>query len=43
MKDVPDAEPLYRLITSILDYEQASVKELPCITNGGKSGPRWTS
>jgi thymidylate kinase len=25
LKDVPDAEPLYRLITSILDYEQASV------------------
>ena len=31
LKDVPDAEPLYRLITTILDYEQAPAKELAAL------------
>src|SRR2546426_4625757 len=30
-KDVPDAEPLYRLITTILDYEQAPAKEMAAL------------
>src|SRR3989442_3138475 len=28
LKDVPDAEPLYRLITTLLDHEQAPAQEL---------------
>jgi len=44
LKNVPDAEPLYRLITTILDHEQAPAKELPLfITNDGRSKPPWTS
>jgi hypothetical protein len=31
LKDVPDAEPLYRLITTILDHEQAPAKELAAL------------
>ena len=31
LKNVPDAEPLYRLITTILDYEQAPAKELAAL------------
>ena len=31
LKDVPGAEALYRLITSILDHEQASAKELAAL------------
>jgi len=31
LKDVPDAEPIYRLITTILDHEQAPAKELAAL------------
>ena len=31
LKDVPDAEPLYRLVTTILDYAQAPAKELAAL------------
>ena len=31
LKDVPDAEPLYRLITTILDHQQAPAKELAAL------------
>jgi hypothetical protein len=31
LKDVPDAEPLYRLITTILDHGQAPAKELAAL------------
>ena len=31
LKDVPDAESLYRLITTILDHEQAPAKELAAL------------
>ncbi len=31
LKDVPDAEPVYRLVTTILDYEQAPAKELAAL------------
>jgi hypothetical protein len=31
LKNVPDAEPLYRLITTILDHEQAAAKELAAL------------
>jgi IS4 transposase len=31
LKDVPGAEPLYRLITTILDHKQAPAKELAAL------------
>ena len=31
LQDVPDAEPLYRLITTIVDHEQAPAKELAAL------------
>ena len=31
LKDVPDAEPVYRLITTILDHQQAPAKELAAL------------
>jgi hypothetical protein len=31
LKDVPDAEPVYRLITTILDPKQAPAKELAAL------------
>jgi len=31
LKNVPDAEPLYRLITTILDHEQAPAKDLAAL------------
>jgi hypothetical protein len=31
LKDVPDAEPIYRLTTTILDHEQAPAKELAAL------------
>src|SRR5204862_5432431 len=31
LKDVPNTEPLYRLITTILDHEQAPAKELAAL------------
>jgi hypothetical protein len=35
LKNAPDAEPLYRLLTTIRDPQQAPAKELaPCITSG---------
>ena len=44
LKEVPDAEPLYRLITTILDPKQAPAKELAaCITSAGRSKPPWTN
>jgi len=44
LEGVTDAEPIYRLVTSILDPDQAPARNWRrCITNVGKSRPPWTS
>ncbi len=44
LKDVTGSEPLYRLITTILDPKQAPAKELAALYHErGKSKPPWTN
>ena len=43
LSGVADAEPLYRLLTTVLDAEDAPARELPCITSAGRSKRRSTS
>jgi thymidylate kinase len=45
LQDVPEAEPVYRLITAILDPNQRRLPKnwRPCTMNAGKSKPRWRS
>ena len=39
LEGIPDAEPLYRLITSLLDPESAPAAELAALYHGNRKAP----